>query len=242
MRRLACLAAALACLAACTPPVRDPAADAAPVRALVHDRLAAALEGDTARWHRQVSDACLWTGPALRNETTAGVLASIAANRVLKPAAQEIRDLDVRVSGDVAQATYVQLVQDGSQAAEAGKRFRKTDTYQRQRGAWRLIGAAEVAVPYRPRMQPGAAVVEAIAGRYVFGGADTLTVLAASPGRFLLRGQDGITDTLLAENDSTLFVEGDPGSWVFRRAAAGPVLALIYRAEGGKDVVLPRVR
>ncbi len=241
MRRLACITAALACLAACTRTARDPVADVAAVKALVHDRLAAALEGDTARWHAQVADDCLWTGPALKNETTAGVLASIAANRVLKPAAQEIRDLDVRVSGDVAQATYVQLVQDASQAAEAGKRFRKTDTYQRRGERWWLIGATEVAVPWRRRVQPAAEVAEAIAGRYVFGGADTLAVLAASPGRFLLRGQDGITDTLLAENDSTLFVEGDPGSWVFRRAGR-EVVALIYRADGGKDVVLPRVK
>lgn len=242
MRRIAGFAALGLVLAACASPrARDVAADADAVRALVHERLAAALAGDTARWHAQVADDCLWTGPALKNETTAGVLASIAANRELKPAAQEIRDLDVRVSGDVAQATYVQLVQDHAQAAEQGKRFRKTDTYQRRGDRWLLIGATEVAVPWRTRLDPGRAVSAALAGRYAFGGADTLTVGLASPGRFTLAGQDGTTDTLLAENDSTLFVEGDPGSWVFRREG-GAVRALIYRANGGRDVVLPRVR
>ena len=217
------------------------ARDSTVVASIVRERLSAGFAGDTARWHRLVSDDCLWTGPALRTATTREVLPAIVANRLIKPAAQDIRDLVVHLTGDVAQVTYVQLVQDAGQATEAGKRFRKTDTLVRRGGTWLLIGAAEVAVPFRARVALDSLRAERLSGRYAFGTIDTLTVAPAARGRFTLRGMDGTTDTLLAENDSTLFEEGDPGSWVFSTAGSREPRALVYQMIGAKDVMLRRV-
>lgn len=72
-------------------------------------------------------------------------------------------------------------------------------------------------------------------------GAEVLEVTALPSGRqFTMRGPDGIADTLLAESDSTLYEEGDPGTWVFAGVARGPATALVYRMPGARDIVLPR--
>lgn len=235
----------LATSAGCTstPPPRasSTSADSADVAALVHERLAAALAGDTARWHRSISDSCVWTGPALHVATTHEVIGSIAANRTIGLQAQQLRELVVHLTGDVAQATYVQLVQDAGQSPETGKRFRKSDTYVRRDGRWLLMGAAEIAVPFRPRRTLGTSEGAALLGRFALAGVDTLTIAAVDGGRFLMRGTDGTADTLLAESDSVLFVEGDPGSWVFPRDRRGAVPRILYRMAGARDIVLPRV-
>ncbi len=215
--------------------------DSSDVAELVHERLRAALAGDTAAWHRLVSDSCLWSGGALRVSTTKEVLGSIAANQLLRPAAQQIRELVVYVSDNVAQAAYVQLVQDTGQAEQAGKRFRKVDTFVRRNGTWLLVGAAENSVPFRARIQLSDVVAERMIGRYALGDIDTLEVQRLDRSQFTMRGRDGAIDTLFAESDSVLFTEGDAGSWVFTKAfAKGPLL--VYRSSGAADVVLTQVR
>ena len=227
-------------LAACgRAPATTRAADSAAVAALVHARLEAALAGDTATWHRQVSDSALFTGPGLTPVRTPVVLPIIAANATLKPGAQELRDLTVYLHGDVAQATYLQLVAGPSGAFPDGKRFRKTDTYQRHGDRWRMVGAAELAIPYRKTVALPAASAARLFGRYALPGVDTLTLSATTAG-FRLIGLDGSSTALLAADDTTLFEEGDPGEWVFR-TAGGPATALIYRMQGAADIVLPRV-
>lgn len=230
-----------ACARSAQRPATSPSADSAAVAALVHERLASALAGDTARWHRAVSDSCVWTGPALQVATTREVIGSIAANRAIAAERQQLQELVVHLAGDVAQATYVQLVQDAAQPPEQGKRFRKTDTYVRRDGRWLLIGASEIAVPFRPRRALIAAEGAALRGRFALPGVDTLTIEALGDGRLTMHGLDGTVDTLLAESDSVVFVEGDPGSWVFSRDARRLVYRLVYRMAGARDVVLPRV-
>lgn len=249
MRRafMKAICAAGVALAGCAQPaarVADHAHDSSAVAALVHERLRAAAAGDTARWHQLVSDSCVWTGPALRVATTREVLPSIVANRALPPIRQEVRDLVVHVSGDVAQATYVQYAMAPDSAPESGKRFRKTDVLQRQGGQWRVIGAAEVAVPFQHRVTLDAAQADRLAGRYVLPGIDTLVVAPVAHGAFTMRGRDGSVDTLWAASDSSLFVEGDPGTWLLPHGARGsraPAAVLVYRMAGAADVVLPRV-
>ena len=226
---------------ACAPreaPV-DRAADSVAVATRVQERLAAALTGDTARWHRHVDDAAVWTGPALRNATTREVIGSIAANHVVTIPAQRIADLVVHLdrSGSVAQATYVQFTGDTSRSARTGKRFRKTDTYVRRGTEWWLVGGTEVAVPFRPAVVLDSTRSARLVGRYVLPGVDTSEVIALRDGRVVMRWTDGTVDTLLAESDSTVFEEGDPGTWVFPRAGRG----LVYRMAGGSDVVLTRI-
>ena len=218
-----------------------PRADAAGViAALVQERLAAALAGDTAAWHAQVSDSCVFTGAELRVSTTKDVIGSIAANRVLQPKAQRIESLVVQFVGGVAQATYIQLVQDAGQAERAGRRFRKTDTYARLGNTWKLIGAAETPIPFRASVDISADRAATAPGRYALGNADTLTLASVKRDRFTLTGPDGVVDTLLVENDSTLYADGDAGSWILRGSATSAALA--YRAAGAADIVLVRVK
>lgn len=240
-RSLSPLLAGLLLLAACgRRPAGGSTADSLAVATLVRERLAAALAGDTARWHRHVSDRALWTGPGLTPVLTPVVLPIIAANATLKPGAQELQDLAVHLHGDVAQATYLQLVRGPSGDLRDGKRFRKTDTYQRQARDWMLVGATEIAIPYRKSVTLPAAGAARLFGRYALPGVDTLTLAATTAG-FRLVGLDGSTTDLLAADDTTLFEEGDPGDWVLRLPPSGPASALLYRMQGAADVVLPRV-
>lgn len=233
--------AALLLLAACAaPPPASVTADSAAVAALVRERIAAAAAGDTARWHRQVSDSALWTGPALATVRTPVVLPIIAANRGLRPPPSELRELAVYVDGPVAQATYLQLVPGPDAAPRSGKRFRKTDVYRRDGAEWRLVGATEIAVPYRPTRPLGPGRAAAIAGRYVLPGVDTL-VLTPTDSGVLLGATDGSLTPLLVADDTTLFEEGDAGAWIVPMSPA-PAPRLIYRAPGAGDIVLTRQR
>ena len=235
------LLAGLLLLAACSRrPPGGTTADSLAVAGLVRDRLAAALRGDTAAWHRHISDQALWTGPGLTPVLTPVVLPIIAANATLEPGAQELQDLAVHLHGDLAQATYLQLVRGPTGELRDGKRFRKTDTYQRQQDGWILVGAAEIAIPYRKSVTLPAAGAARLFGRYALPGVDTLTLAATTAG-FRLVGLDGSSTNLLAADDTTLFEEGDPGDWVLRLAPHGPASALVYRMQGAADLVLPRV-
>lgn len=146
------------------------------------------------------------------------------------------------MQGDVAQASYLQLVQDHGQPERDGTRFRKTDVLVRSRSQWVLIGATEVDVPFRRAVVLSAAQTRRLEGRYALAGYDTLAVGALSTGQLGLRGSDGATDTLSVADDSTAFVDGDPGKWRFAMDRAGRVRELRYQRAGARDVVLARVR
>lgn len=211
--------------------------DSLAVASLVQERLAASLAGDTALWHHQVSDQAVWTGPGLAVGTTAQAIAEQAANLFLHPTAT-IEHLAVHLAGGVAQATYV-VVEAGEPGA-LGKRFRKTDTYIRSGPSWILIGSAEVPVPFRASVVVALNHRQPLLGRYRLGTVDSVLITAVEPGRLLMEGPGAPPDTLYAENDTTFFADGDPGSWVFLAATEGRVRALVFRMSGGKDVVYTR--
>lgn len=235
---LSLLATATACIR--RPPANS-SQDSTTVASLVRERLAASFVGDTARWHRQVSDDCVWTGPGLGTPTTAMVIIEQAANRLLHPTAQQIQGLSVHLFGDVAQATYVQLVQDADQKPGTGKRFRKTDTYLRHGTSWLLVGATEIELPFRQSVLVPAARLVLMLGSYVLGKADSVSIALGLPGQLTMQASEGPADTLFAENDSTFFMDGEPGAWVFTIAANGLGRTLAYRSVGGSDVVYTRV-
>lgn len=218
----------------------DRAGDSAAVAALVRERLEAATAGDTARWHRGVSDSALWTGPALHPVRTRDVIPVIAANRQLQPAPSEIHDLQVVLFDGVAQATYIQLVPGPSGLPRTGKRFRKTDVYQRRDSRWVLVGATEISVPFRTTRPLSASRQSAIAGEYILEQVDTLTLIPADSA-VQLKAADGSITRLLIANDSTLFEEGDPGEWIVP-VGPTPASTLLYRMAGANDVVLHRKR
>ena len=180
----------LGIVAACAATEMMPSNDSAEVAALVRGRLAAALAGDTAAWHAQVSDSCVFTGAELRVSLTKDLIGSIGANRTLNPKVQRIDKLVVHLVGGVAQATYVQLVQDAGQPEREGKRFRKADTYARSGDSWRLIGAAEVPIPFRAALVLPPDPATQPAGRYTLGMAENRVLIYRSKGAadVILRG------------------------------------------------------
>ncbi len=229
------------CNSAPSPPA-PPVGDSPAVAILVMQRLDAARNGDTAAWHRQVSDSCIFTGPSLQTASTRAVLNAIAANKAIKVPPQRILNMTVYPLGQIVLVSYVQLVGDTSRPEREGKRFRKTDTYVRSGDSWRMISATEIAVPYRASIALPKALASQIAGDYVLPEVDTLTIRQINSRAFLQIGRDGTTDTLLVEDDSTFYVEGDPGSWVFRYGANSPASTMIYRMQGAPDIILTRIQ
>jgi ketosteroid isomerase-like protein len=217
------------------------AGTAADIEALVRERIAAAARGDKAVWRTHIDDRAVWTGPGLANATTADAELAIAANASLPKQPSEIRDFEVHDFGDTAIASYVN--QGGAPPpGEAAKRFRKTDTYVRRDGEWRLVLSVEIFVPAQVLAQADPATFDALAGSYALDA--THVVRVWRDGSKLMSQADGeakATELLFSATD-TFVVDGDPGEYVFARGNDGRVDRLLFRMAGSPDIVMQRDR
>lgn len=234
------LASALGAASA-APEAKVAATPAAEIERIVRERLAAAARGDKDAWRRHIAADCVWTGPGLAVGSTADAAVEISANRTLAPRAAELRDFEVRVFGpDAAVATYVSI-QPPAEPGGAAKRYRKTDTYLRREGNWQLIAANEVFVPTRAAVATPPERLDAYGGRYRLDDAHVVRVWRE--GGRLLSQQDGeaAPTEFHPSGEDTFFTDGEPGEWVFGRKEGGAVDRLVFRMEGGTDVVLLKV-
>jgi ketosteroid isomerase-like protein len=222
------------------PPPAALAAPEAEIEGLIRERLEAASRGDAGTWRRHVADDCLWTGPGLVVGTTAEAQAEISANAALPKKALALTDFRARAFGDVVVATYVSN-EPPVAGAPVAKRFRKTDTYQRRGGSWMLIAANEVFVPTRVAAAARPGTYDDYLARYELDASHVVRVWREGD-RLLSQGtgEERPTEMLPAGGD-TYFTDGEPGDWIFGRAADGRVDRLIFRMEGGEDVVLHRL-
>ena len=139
------------------------AGTASDIELLVRERIDAAARGDAAAWRRHIADDCVWTGPGLANGTTSDAQLAITANASLPRQPATIREFEVHEFGDTVLATYV--FTSGPDASGLTKRFRKSDTYVRRDGDWRLVSAVENLVPARAVARTDPASLDAYVGR-----------------------------------------------------------------------------
>jgi hypothetical protein len=133
------------------------------------------------------------------------------------------------------------LVQDADQTPRTGKRFRKTDTYLRHGASWHLIGATEIELPFRRSVAVATAHLRLLLGSYLLGNVDSVRIALGELGQLTMSAAKAPLDTLFAESDSTFFIDGEPGVWVFTIGAQGRGTTLAYRSAGGSDVIYTRV-
>lgn len=216
-------------------------AAATEVERLVSERLHAAVKGDKATWRRHIADECLWIGPGLVVGTTADAGQEISANANLPAKNYELRDFEARVFGDVVVATYLSIEHQYGKEGLA-KRFRKTDTYLRRGGRWQLISATEIYVPRRLAHAVSPSTYDSYVGEYTLDPSHVVRVWRA--GERLLSQSTGERHPIefLAAREDVFFVDGEPGEWVFERAADGKVRGLIFKLGAGDDVVLRKTR
>jgi ketosteroid isomerase-like protein len=210
------------------------------IESIVRDRIAAAARGDKSAWRKHIADDCVWTGPGHVNATTADAEIAITANASLPQQAAEIRDFEVHEFGDTVLASYVFTT---AAAADGGasKRFRKTDTYVRRDGDWRLISAVEIFALPQAVAEVDPSTFDAYAGRHRLDA--THIVRVWRDGSKLLSQADGeakATELLPSARDS-FFVDGDIGEYVFGRGHDGVVDRMLFRMDGSPDITLQRI-
>ncbi|MFN8574954.1 MAG: nuclear transport factor 2 family protein [Gemmatimonadaceae bacterium] len=224
---------------ACTGPRVNATTDGQEVERIVRERIAAARAGDVATWHRHISDSAQWIGPGLAVVTTKSAQDEISSNRSLPSAASTIHDMQVRVNGNWALATYYVIDSVTNAGPVLGKRFRKADTYLRENGSWVLHAAVEIAVPRRPIVQLTEAAFAGLIGTYAIDANVQLKVWVTDGKLHFGTGADDQQE-LWAQDSTTFFTDGDPGDWIFE-SVGGRASALIFRMTGSPDIRLKRI-
>jgi hypothetical protein len=208
----------------------------AQIRRLLRERLDAYAKGDAVAWARYVDADCLCAG-----STRAGLQKEISSRpSPVKNWYGDIRDLTVRVRGDVAVARYriTEFTEIGAQRLEIEEW--RAETHVRQGGSWALLGAADVVVPRDPaiaKVEPR--VLDAYAGQYEYapGVRDTVT---REGGHLFIQATGQEKEEIFPEDERTYFGKAQDWRVIFTRDGQGRVTSLAFR-QNGQDLVAKRV-
>lgn len=221
----------LSVLAVWTAPVVTAAAAKSPsavVEQLIRDRLAAAGRGDKAAWRRHIAEDSVWVGPGLQ----VGTLADAEAEQIGTKELLEIRDFQAHAFGaDLVIGTYLYVAHGENDGAATLRRWRKSDTYRRIGGTWKMIQAVEIVIPSRAIAKIDRKVYDDYVGTYRLKPGVELRVWRDGDRLMMQATDQGAGETYPAGND-VFFDDGEPGDYTFIRDASGKVIAIIYRNEG----------
>ena len=105
-----------------------------------HDMLAALLKKDAATFGKHFSDDVVLTTPNGAVQTKAQLLDDVKSGALVLEAST-ISDMKVKVHGDAAVVTYITTDKGKYKGQDISGRFRWTDVFVRQGGAWQLVAA-----------------------------------------------------------------------------------------------------
>jgi hypothetical protein len=221
------LVALTASLASAAPRAKDAGAT---VEGLIRERLAASGRGDKATWRRHIAADSVWVGPGL----TVGTLADADAEQIGTKEALEIKDFQTRsFGGDLVIATYLFVAQSEKDGATNLRRWRKSDTYRRAGGVWKMIQAVEIAIPSRAIAKIDRKVYDDYVGTYRLKPGVELKVWREGD-RLMMQATGQPSGETYPAGDDVFFDDGEPGDYLFARDASGKVVAVVYRNEGSE--------
>ena len=235
MSRLVRLAALLIALAT-APLLAQGVPFDAEMASLIRARLDAAGRGSASDWARYVDDECI-----CGSETKAEIQRAIATRLpTVKNWYGEIGNLQVRLLGDAAVASYRVTEYTEVSGQRTSIELRRTETYVKRAGRWLLIAGADVVIPPEPtvaRIDPG--LFAGYVGRYQYtpGSIDTVT---REGNRLFVQPTGEARVEIFPENETTFFAKGEAWRLVFVKDAKGTVTSVIFR-QAGQDFVGARL-
>ena len=119
-------------------PAAKPADVSAELMKMEHEILAALLKKDTATFGKHFNDDAVLTTPDGAMQTKAQLLGDVKSGALVLEAST-ISDMKVKVHGDAAVVTYITTDKGKYNGQDISGRFRWTDFFVRQGGAWKLV-------------------------------------------------------------------------------------------------------
>jgi uncharacterized protein (TIGR02246 family) len=132
-------------------PAKQPAATPAAgveqtLTKIEHDILAALLKKDASGFAQHFADDAVLVTPDGTPQTKAQIIADVKSGDLVVESSQ-ISDLKVRVFGDAAVVTYITTDKGKYKGTDIGGRYRWTDVFARQGGAWKIVAGQGTPIP-----------------------------------------------------------------------------------------------
>jgi ketosteroid isomerase-like protein len=119
-------------------PAAKPADASAELMKIENEMLAALLKKDTATFGKHFADDAVLTTPDGAMATKAQLLGDVKSGALVIETST-MSDMKVKVHGDAAVVTYITTDKGKYKGQDISGRFRWTDVFVRQGGAWRLV-------------------------------------------------------------------------------------------------------
>jgi ketosteroid isomerase-like protein len=131
-------------------PSAKPADASAELMKLEHDMLAALLKKDAAAFGKHFADDAVLTTPDGAVQTKAQLMGDVKSGALVLEAST-ISDMKVKVHGDAAVVSYITTDKGKYKGQDISGRFRWTDVFVRQGGAWRLVAGQGTPIQAPPK-------------------------------------------------------------------------------------------
>ena len=127
-----------------------PADASAELMKMEHDMLAALLKKDAATFGKHFHDDAVLTTPDGSVQTKAQLLGDVKSGALVLESSS-ISDMKVKVHGDAAVVTYITTDKGKYKGQDISGRFRWTDVFVRQGGAWQLLAGQGTPIQAPPK-------------------------------------------------------------------------------------------
>ena len=201
------------------------------------------LRGDKSAFERYTADTYIETDFNGAVTTRARILDNFLTPPASMKPTFELQDVQVHVYGDTAV-----MSSRGNYRAEANGQkitnsFRTTDIWLRRDGRWQLIASHDSQIPpERIAVNVDPRIFDAYVGAYEISPGLVFTVLREGD---KLMGQstgEKKLHELLAQNETTFFIKGDPDLDVFVKDEKGQVTHVIFRSMDGREITAKKIK
>ena len=213
----------------------------AEIKRIAQELLDAIAPGDKAVWERHLDESFVMTDEDGNVSTRKEFLDALRPLPSGFSGSIKLSEPVVRLFGDVAILTHLDLEEETIFGQQLHARFRSTDTYLRRDGRWKLIASQIMVIPdQRKTAVVDPALYDDYAGVYELSPSVRYQVTREG-NRLFGQRTDRPKEELLPESETSFF---RPGTWrgvkIFVRGAGGRVTQIIDRRDN-RDIVWKRV-